>query len=133
MSTTITQRARCCANLVMISSATTPAAIAVRRSASTAGVALTATSPSAKTDASMACARVQVCANAATATKGSSATSVKNIQDARMASAQNHGSASAGRTGVAYSVTKVSRNTNFINKFLTDPDSCQLSHTSLIF
>lgn len=108
MSTTITQRAQFCANLVMISSVTTPAAIGVRRSADTVGLARIVTNQFAKTDATMACAKVQVCANAGTATKANDATNVNHIQDVRMASAQNHGSVNAGGTGVEYSATKVS-------------------------
>lgn len=93
MSTTITQPARCCANHVMTTLAITPAAVEAKRSAGMAGVARTAIVQSARTDASMACANVQVCASAATATKANDATSVNHIQDARMAHAKSHGSA----------------------------------------
>lgn len=108
MSTTIIQRALCCASLAMTSSVTTHAATWARRSVSQAGVARTARSQSAMKDVFMERASDQVSANATPATKERSATNVYHIQDAKTVSARSPGSVDATKTGVEYSVTKVS-------------------------
>lgn len=113
MNITITQPAPYCVSLVMIFSAITLVATKVEKSASPDGAGRPAISQPAPTDAFVERASDQVSANAATATKEPDATNANHIQDAKMASAQSHGSVIAIRTGVEYSVTKVSNITNF--------------------
>lgn len=109
MSITITQRARFCASRATTSLATTPAAIKAKRSANPAGAVRIATSQLVRTDAFMERAKGPVFVNAATATRERGATSANRILAAKTASAQSHGSVAATRTGVEYSVTKVSK------------------------
>lgn len=108
MSTTITQRAPCCASLAMTSSVIILAATEAKNSASPDGVARTARNQPAQMDAFTERASGQVFVNAASAIKERNVTSANHTQDARMASAHIHGSVSASKTGVEYSVTKVS-------------------------
>jgi hypothetical protein len=108
MNTTITQPAPYFVSPATTFSATTPAEIMVKRSASPDGAVITATNQSVPTDACTERAKGQVFVNAATATKEPSATNARPIQDAKMASASSLGSAAARRTGVEYSATKVS-------------------------
>lgn len=116
MSTTIIQLAPYFASLATTSLDTTPAAAKAKRSVSPDGVARIAINRLVRTDACMERAKGQVYVNAATATKVPNATNVRPIQDAKMASVLSHGSVDATRTGVAFSVTKVS------NKFFKSFD-----------
>lgn len=108
MNITTTQPAPCYASLATTSLDITLAATKAKRSASPDGAVRTVTNPSAPTDAFMERASGQVSVSAATATRERDATSAKHTQDAKMASAPNHGSVAATKTGVEYSVTKVS-------------------------
>lgn len=108
MSTIITPPALCCVSLAMTSLVITLAAIRVRRFANPDGVVIIVTNQPAPTDAFMERASDQVYVNAAMATKEQNVTNANHIQDAKMASAQNHGIVAVTKTGVAYSVTKVS-------------------------
>lgn len=112
MNITITQPAPYYASLAMISLDTTLAVTEAKKSVSPDGVVKIAINQPAPTDAFMERASDQVSVNAATATKERDVTNANLIRDAKMASVQSHGSVNVIKTGVEYSVTKVSNITN---------------------
>lgn len=108
MNITTIQRALCCVSRAMISLDITPAVVRVKKSAIPDGVMRIATNQPVPTVAKTERVNVQVFVNAAMATKARDVTSANHTQDVKMATAKHHGSVDVTRTGVEYSVTKVS-------------------------
>lgn len=113
MNITITPPVPYCVSLAMIFLVITLVVAGVKKSVSSDGVVRIATDPLALMGAFMERVSGQVSVNAATVTKEQDVTNANHIQDVKMASVQNLGSVVAIKTGVEYSVTKVSNITNF--------------------